>query len=303
MRLIYEGKEITNNVDINNAVIIDAAGGQADSLEIRFSDTQKLWSSWRPEKNQRIELSRDGFKSGIMYVDSWEQVPGYFILQALSVPQEAKTAYYRSWEDVQFLELVQEIAGRYKLDLHTQGIQNYLYKRVEQKNQTDIQFLSGRCKLEGYALKITNNTLVIFNESAMEKEPPAAVLDSGDFDGEYQFWDNSIGVFSACQIIYGSVKAETKDMTLYGPVRKITDIPVSSIGEAQRFSAGILRSLNKSHAGGSCRIRFNPGIAAGNMIEIQNIGLADGKYYCEKVVHNLVAERTKLYLRRPMEGY
>ena len=77
MRLIYEGTDITKDVEINKAMIVDTSGGEADSLEIRFSDTQRLWSKWRPEKNHRIELNKQGFSSGEMYIDAWEQIPGF----------------------------------------------------------------------------------------------------------------------------------------------------------------------------------------------------------------------------------
>ncbi|MCR4442140.1 MAG: hypothetical protein QHH10_08285 [Peptococcaceae bacterium] len=303
MRLLYEGTDITKDVEINKAIIVDAAGGRADSLFIRFNDTQGLWSKWKPEKNQRIELSKMGFSSGEMYIDSWEIISGYFILQALSVPQQAKTTYSRSWEGICLMELIQEVAGRYGLTIKTYGIENHLYRRVEQINQTDIEFLSERCRLEGYSLKVTNKSLVVFDERAMEKEAPVKTLYRSDFDDDYCFWNHSTRVFSACQISYGTIKADTQD-PVFGPVKKINgELYIDSIGEAKRFSAGILRNLNKSYAGGRCRIKFEPGIAAGNMVEIKDMGMADGKYFCEEILHDLMAEKTTLKLRRPLEGY
>lgn len=303
MQLIFEGVDITKDVEINKAEITDTAGCQADSLEIRFSDTQKLWSKWKPEKNHRIEIKEGGFSSGQMFVDSWAQIPGFFILRALSVQQEAKTPFYKAWEEVRFLEIVNEIAGKYGFQVQTYGIENHNYKRLNQFNKTDIEFLSDLCKLEGYSLKITNMALVIFNEVYIEQQAPVKTIYLEDFDGDFYFEDGLAGAYSACQIIYGDIKAETRDNTIKGPVKKVTDLFVSSIAEAQRFSAGILRNLNKNHAWGTCKIRFDQGLAAGNMVELSGLGLSDGKYFCETVIHELVSEKTKLRLRRPLEGY
>ena len=303
MQLIYEGVDITNDVEINRAEVTDSAGGQADSLEIKFSDAQKLWSKWKPEKNHRIELKKGGFSSGVMFIDSWVQLPGFFILRALSVPQEVKTPFYRAWEDVRFLEIVQEIAGRYGFQIQTFGIENHHYKRLNQSNKTDIEFLSDLCKLESYSLKITNKSIVIYNEVLIEKDVHIKKIYLEDFDGDFYFEDSIAGAYSACQVLYGDIKAEAKDSAVKGPIKKVTDLYVSSIGEAQRFSAGILRNLNKERAWGKCRIRLDPGIAAGSMVEISGVGISDGKYFCEKVVHEFVSGKTKLYLRRPLEGY
>lgn len=304
MRLIYEGTDITKDVEINKAMIVDTSGGEADSLEIRFSDTQRLWSKWRPEKNHRIELNKQGFSSGEMYIDAWEQIPGFFVLKALSLPQEAKTTFSRSWEEVRLFELVNEVAARYKLGTRTFGINNHFYKRLDQINKTDIEFLAWRCSLEGYSLKVTDKTIVIFDERTMEKSSPVKTIYHSDFDGDYIFWDQSTEIFSACRLQCGPIRVEARDSSIHGPIKKIAgEFYVSSIGEAERFAAGILRRLNKNRAGGTCRIRYEPGLAAGNMVEIKDVGLADGLYYCEKVTHNLTAEITKLELRRPLEGY
>jgi len=303
MQLIYEGVDITSEVEINKAEVTDSAGGRADSIEIRFSDTEKLWSKWKPEKNHRIELKKGGFSSGLMFVDSWAQIPGFFILRALSVPQECKAPYYRAWENVRFMEVVNEIAGRYGFDVQTFGAENHHYVRLNQRNKTDIEFLSDLCKLESYSLKITNKNFIIFNEISLEQENPIKTIYQEDLDGDYYFEDGIAGAYSACRVIYDEIKVEIRDPNIRGPIKKVSDLYVSSIYEAQRFSAGILRQLNKNHAWGQCRIRFDAGIAGGNMIAISGLGISDGKYFCEIVIHEFVSEKTKLYLRRPLEGY
>jgi len=303
MQIIYEGKDITSSVDIHRADITDIAGGKADSLEICFSDPEGMWSKWKPQKNDTIEIIEDGFSSGEMYIDELEQQRGLYIIRALSIPQEAKTHKTKSWEQVRFLEFAREIASRYGFTLQTYGIENYLYNRLDQNNQADFEFLALRCMLEGYALKITDKKVVIYDERYMENQQAVKTIYLSDFDGNFKFKNKSTEIYSSCRVTYGSIQSEYKATGIYGPTLNISNIVLSSQAEAERYAKNILRFYNKYEQTGKCPIEFDAGIAASCNVQIVDVGMADGKYFCEKVVHRLVEGKTVLNLRRPLEGY
>lgn len=303
MRIIYEGVDITETVEVKKADIIDNAGGVADSIELWFDDPQGFWSQWHPQKNHKVQLKEGGFDSGIMYVDELEQKRGLFIIRALSIPQEAKTDRIKSWENIRFMELATEIASKYGLSLETYGIQNHLYQRVDQYEQADFEFLAWRCMLEGYALKITGGKAIIYSERYIESQPPAKTLYIEQFDGDYSFRTKSTGIFGACKVSYESISYEFRAAGTLGPTLQFTDIYVSSQGEAERFAKNLLRAKNKYEHTGYCAIELDPGIAAGTMLQVAGVGLADGKYFCEQAIHKLVEGKTVLRLRRPIEDY
>jgi len=303
MQLIYEGQDITGAVEIKKADIVDNAGGMADSLELWFDDPQGFWSQWKPQKNHKVRLKESGFDSGLMYVDELEQQRGLFIIRALSVPQEAKTDNTKAWESVRFMELATEISGKYGFGLQIYGVQNHLYDRVDQVEQADFEFLAWRCLLEGYSLKITDGKVIIFAERYMESQAPVKTIYKEQLDGDYSFRSKSTEIYGACRISYGNISYEFRPLGTSGPTLKITDIYVSSQGEAERFSQSLLRSKNKYAQLGYCTIELDPGLAAGNMIQIQGVGMADGKHLCWQVIHRLVGKKTFLRLRRPVEGY
>lgn len=304
MQVIYENSDITSLVNINKADFTDNAGGIADSLDIQFGDPEGVWSKWKPKRNDKVQISQGSFKSGLMFIDELEQQRGMFKIRALSIPQEAKSCNTKGWEAVRFLELASELASRYGFQLQTYGTTNYLYDRVDQFEKADFEFLSDRCLLEGYLLKITDSKVVIYSEAYMEGMQEVKTINLQQFDGAYNFKDTSTGIYNSCTINYGSIKCEYKPAAApIGPVLSYKDIYIASQGEGERYAKNLLRAYNKNESTGRCTIELDTALAAGNSINIKGVGLADGKYFCSQIVHKLMDKKTNLKLRKPLEGY
>jgi uncharacterized protein len=303
MQLMYEGKDITSDVEIRKADLTDNAGGELDSLELYLNDPKGLWSQWKPEKNHSVQIKESGFDSGVMYIDEISQSRGLVILKALPIKQEAKTENVKAWNNVRFLEFAQEIANNHGLTLQTYDIQNHFYTRVDQLGQADFYFLAFRCLLEGYALKVSGGKLIIYNESVMEAQTPTKTLTLNDIDGDFLYKDKSHQIYGACKIAIKSFPFKFKAPGTYGPTLKVFDLFPGSLGESERFSKGLLRSKNKFEKMFSGAIRLDPGIAGGNTVELKTFGLADGNYFAYQVIHKYVEKRTVLKLRKPLGGY
>lgn len=308
MNLIYEGKDITNYVEIKEADIIDNAGGIADKIELKFADTENLWSKWKPKKGHKVVINESGFSSGLMYIDEWHQSRGLFRLKAISTPLTAKTVKTRSWENIRFLKLASDIAQSQGLALQTFNIQDWFYDRMDQVEQTDFEFLNDRCMLEGYCLKITDGKAVIYNESMQEKETPVKTIYRSEFIGEFDFYSVSNGVYSGCIVNHMTDSGElikyefTPSIISAGPILK-KDIRLGNRAEAERYAKGLLRYANKHETVGMIKIKLNPSIAAGNMVMIADVGIADGNYFVERIIHRLTSDISILSLRKPLEGY
>ncbi|BAE83964.1 phage late control D family protein [Desulfitobacterium hafniense] len=301
MQLIYEGVDITADIEIRRAYLIDNAGGEFDSIELCVNDPKGLWSQWKPEKNHTIQIKESGFDSGVMYADEISQRRGTISIKALPVKQEAKTEFTRAWDNVRFLEIAQEIAGRQGLRLTTYDIQNHFYNRVDQLQQSDLQFLSFRCLIEGYCLKVSNGKLIVFNESVMEAQAPSVTLIPDDIDGDFVFKNKSNQIYGACRVVNTLYPFEFKSG--HGPTLKIDKLNPGSLGESERYSKALLRSKNKYEKTFSGLIRLDPGIAAGSTLQLKNFGLANGNYYAYQVIHRFKEKCTELRLRAPLEGY
>ena len=304
MKLIYEEKDISEFIEISKVDFTDNAGFIADSIELCFSDTKNIWSTWKPQKNHKLRILHEGFDSGIMYVDELEQRKGTFIIRALSIPQEAKNYNSQGWEAIRFLELATQIASRYKFNLKTYGVENYYYQRVDQLEQSDIEFLAQRCILEGCILKICNNSIVIYNEAYIEGAEAVRTILFPELEGIYKFLNKATNIFNSCEIKNNGIKSTFKPATApMGADLKLSDIYLTSQGEADRFAKNILRSKNKYEWSGTFVINLDTTIAAASNVDIKGIGISDGKYFCEQVIHSFIEQKTIIKCRKPLEGY
>ncbi|WP_157833806.1 phage late control D family protein [Ruminiclostridium josui] len=308
MNIIYEGVDITDSIEVSKADIIDNAGGIADSIDLRFADTEGLWSKWKPLKGHKINVLEGGFSSGTMFTDYISQSRGSIRLKGLSIPLEAKTTKTKAWESIRLLGMAKEIAGRYGFVLETYGgVNDYLYERIDQINQADFEFLSYRCMLEGYVLKIWDGKVIIYDEQTYERKEPVKEIILEQLDGDYEFKTVSSGLFSSCSItsvtVSETITKEFKPSTApVGPILK-QKMFVSNLAEAERYCRGLLRYSNKTENIGRIKLELDPELAAGSCVDISGIGLADGKYFIDWAVHSLKEKKTILSLRKPLEGY
>lgn len=303
MQLIYEGKDITGSVDLRKAEVIDKAGNELDSNEIYANDPEGLWSKWRPAKNHVIELRNGGFTSGKMYLDEIGQEAGLMILKALPVKQQAKQSNSKGWDKVTFLELAQEFAGRHSLQLKTYGIHNYTYQRVNQVETPDLVFLAGRCLLEGYVLKISDGSLVIYDEKYMEIQASVETIYINDFNGNFSYMDKSTGIYGGCSIVFEDFSYTYTAPDVYGPIIKTNNIPVYNLAEAQRYARNITRSHNKFEKTLSFTVDLDSKFTAGNTVEVKGTGIADAKYFIYEARHRMLHNKKLLKLRQIPEGY
>lgn len=64
MELYYEGKNITDSVNITGAVARDASGGRSDSLTVTL-DHASSWYRWGPKKMTKLRSSTVATPRGI----------------------------------------------------------------------------------------------------------------------------------------------------------------------------------------------------------------------------------------------
>lgn len=308
MNILYNGTDITDSVQPVTLRITDNVGGIPDSLSISFSDTDGVWSKWKPAKNDTLQVKENGFDTGLMFIDQLNQSAGVFGIKALSIPQTSKSARSQGWEKVRLLEIATEIAARYGFTLQTFNIINHLYERIDQQELADFAFLCGLCTLEGYALKINDRSLVIYSEQAQELQavdPNMATIGAGSINGTFAFANNSTDIYQKCIVLSNGtsfIQGEYSAPGILGPTIK-RSINATNQAEVNRWAKGVLRSYNKHMITGSLSINLNTNYAAGTNLNVEDIGMFDGKYTIHKLMHDLLNNKTALTLRKPLEGY
>ena len=303
MQLYFEGIDISAKVGISFAEITDSAGGQLDGVDATFADTEGNWSQWQPAADNTILLRQEGFSSGVCYVDEIGQQYGQYILQGVSMPSGAKAARSRSWERATLLEIISDMAGGLGYGFATYGTANPVYQRMDQMGVTDMAFLSELCAREGYALKVNDRRVIVYDEATFEAVTPVRKITGRDFLGEWEYTQHREGTYAGCRVSYGSISAEYIAAGRAGEMLDIRDQYLSSVGEAQRYARGMLRQANRLEHSITGGIKLDLSLAGGSMVEVTEVGTANGLYMVDQVRHRLTEGISGLKLRRKLEGY
>lgn len=306
MKVIYQGVDIYPEISVNRCFHDMYAEKQSDELLLKLNDTRQLWDTWSPKKGDTIAIEDGAAKTGEMFIESVVPESGMITLRAFSMPQSVKDKRSKSWEKVKFLQLAEEIAGRHGLTLETYGITDQLYEYVEQNNLPDFAFFQNRCTLEGAAFLVYNKKLVVYDQAFMESQTPAdtiTITPASDF--EYR--DEGANAYGSAEVVNGGLTGSFSapaggDKAL----RKVIQVPMSNQSEADRFAKGILRDANKDATVATLWTnKILRDYAAGSVVTLTTEGVKswDGPAFISRIRHDYVKTRSKLYLRRPLEGY
>ena len=305
MKIIYEGVDIYPSVSVNQCIYDSYGEQQGDVLKIAFNDTNDIWDSWNPAKNDKISVSLGACNTGDMNIISIKPENGLMCLRASSIPGSYNKKNNKSWKCVRFKQLCNEIASRHGLSCDFYGVTDYVYEYVNQQNKEDFIFLEERCVLEGCAFLVYNNRLIIYSESHIETAGATETLHIGN-DVRFDYEDRSKDVYGVCNAKNGSITGTYTSGVNDRVLEKILTGKISSQAEADRFAMNLLRFENKNMTSGMCcSDKYLPGYAAGSLINLEAAGVVswNGAVLMTHVRHDFVKATTKLWFRKALEGY
>ena len=305
IQIIYEGTDIYPDISVSACIHDMYAGERADELLLRLNDTRELWDIWSPKPGDTIVVRYGAATTGKMYVGSIIPENGLVTLRALSIPQAAKDRTNKTWESIRFLQLCEEIAARHGLTFVHYGITDRVYGYAVQHDLPDFAFLWQRCVLESAAFLVYDGTLVVYSEQYLESQPALGTIVLGPGD-DFEYSDDSGSARGRAEVTNGSVTGtytapNGSDRTL----RKTIPLHMGSRAEADRFAKGLLRNANKDLTTGAIWQPLSPSCAAGSVVSVRTGGTRswDGPVFLTHVRHDYVNEQSKLFFRKPMEGY
>ncbi|MDU4598228.1 MAG: hypothetical protein E6Y49_09745 [Clostridium sporogenes] len=239
-----------------------------------------------------------------MFIDELGVIKGRYLIKAISTPLKSKTNNTKSWEKATFIEIAQSLVQELGLQLETYYIKNYLYERIDMINKTNLEFLNLFCILESFNLKISNGKAIIYDEKTLEDFKSIRTFTEDDFIGNYSFDTVSDGLYGSCIIKHFGEKLIEHKVVInnIGPTLH-KNIKVNNLGEAERFGKGLLRYRNKNETTGNFYIKLDTSLAAGNTINIKDLGHFNGKYFINNVKHILTENKSYLNVRKILEGY
>ncbi len=199
-----------------------------------------------------------------------------------------------------------EIAGRHGLTLETYGITDQTYDYVEQNNLPDFAFFQNRCTLEGAAFLVYDGKLVVYDEAYMEGQQPVDTITITPAN-DFEYRDEGTYAYGSAEAVNGGLTG-----TFSAPsggdkvLRRILPFRMTDQSEADRFAKGLLRDANKNATVGTLWTgSLLRDYAAGSVVTLATEGVKswDGTAFISRIRHDYVKTRSKLYLRKPLEGY
>ena len=224
-----DGTDISETLadSILNFTYTDRASGESDSINLTVADRDKKFiDDWYPEnglafkaiiktENWNEDGDSDGLDTGIFKIDSCVLTgpPDKFSIKAVSIPvtsslkRQEKT---NTWEEATLQEIAQTIAGNAGIEMMYEVESDIQLDRVDQLQRTDMSFLMDLCTKYGVSLKVTNERMVLFEESVYEKKAPVDTFDKSEVGNRiigYTFAQDINDMVSKVELFYKDPKS------------------------------------------------------------------------------------------------
>jgi phage protein D len=178
---------------------------------------------------------------GLFEVDqvSFKWAPGTVDVKACSIPYTSTIKgenKFKAWENKSLDQIASDITTQNEMTVLWDTEEHVRFKRIDQNDQTDLEFLMKQCKEAGLTVKVKRNQIKIFSETEYEKRPPAFDL-----------------VFGASEILSASFATKTADTAKESEV-EFTDPETGKVTKAKasdsnpkRKTARKVRSYDNPH--------------------------------------------------------
>ncbi|MEK4247096.1 hypothetical protein MKZ20_17505 [Psychrobacillus sp. FSL K6-2684] len=331
VEVIYKGVDITEelSLDLLSFTYTDNASGSADDISLVINDAKRKWiSSWAFEQGDTLKANlvtinwrKEGevkrLPCGSFTVDEPEYSgrPSVVNLKAVSTPANSNfmhTKRSKSWKNVTLKQVASDISNRYSLTLFFDSKSNPLIKKLEQSDEADAAFLQKLCEDEGFACKITDEKIILFNEEEYESKKYIATFKEGSSTVlGYSFKPTLTNTaYAGVSLKYYDAKKKKTIEYLYTTKEidkekdKIFKINkrVSDVEEAKRLAKSTLRNKNKKQLAATIELIGDTRILASCVIKLEDFGIFSGLYYVDKATHSISGYKTTLEIHKVSGG-
>lgn len=344
VEVAFSGVDITKSICpyLKAFTYTDNEADKADDIQIQLHDRDSIWmEKWLMEAIEAVSAAKlkmdtvivrenwrgDG-KDIVLPCGEFELdnvvlsgPPATITIKGTSLPFSApvrQTKKNNDWENITLSAIARELAGANGMSCMYESAYDPFYKRVEQRQASDIEFLSRLSHDAGISLKATNSIIVLFDQATYEAKPPVITIQKGKAGG-YIKYKMDVGAadsqYSSCRVSYvdpesgkcieATAKIEDYNANAKNNQQLEITAKVSSKDEAKTLAEKHLRLHNKYSKSVTFTFSGNPALVAGVTAQLKGWGAFDGKYIITQAVHTADGSgyTTQIKLRRVLEGY
>lgn len=289
----------------------DKADEELDDLQIVLEDREGIWQGdWLPQTGDVIEASIqtenwreigavEELPCGTFEVDEMElesSAEGGDTVTVKAVPAAVKSSLMlqkktRSWEKAPITTVIADIAGAAGLDTLYRGPE-LVYERVEQRQESDLEFMQRITKEQGLRLAVKSDRVVVYAGQTADRLEPIAIRRASEADpGEgldfqsFRAKRTTEGIYTQCVVGYTKAADSETIETQYEPNIPPTTGRVLYINkrienqaQAERMAKAELRDKNRKEQTASLSGMGDTRFRAGTVLDIQGWGRFDSKY-------------------------
>lgn len=289
----------------------------ADDLKIEVQDRDGVWvEHWLQEAveaaaGNRLSISamitpENWMKAGYLKTGTFELdrvdasgPPATVTINATSLAFSGslrQTKKSKAWESCSLRGIASEIAAGGGMGCLYESGTNPSYDRVEQTNQSDIEFLKKLCQDAGISIKATDGKIVLYDQAAYEAKAPVLTIEKGVKGGytKYKLSSGSADTrYAKCRVRWMDpttgtcIEGTAEDGDVSGEQCLEVKARVASVGEAQTLALKHLRLHNKLAKTVTFTLPGDVGLVAGVTILLKGWGGWDGKYIVTRAVHTV----------------
>lgn len=324
----WAGKDVTTDLapHLLSLSYADHLTGSADSLNFDLEDREGKWSGdWRPTFGDTcvarikatpwltaVEDLRCGkFAHDKIAIKGPPKVATFACVSAPMGTGLRRTKRTRAWNKVSLRDIAQDIATRSGLTLLWDGAAGAKYQHRKQEQKSDLEFLEELAKESGRTLKITEDQIVVFDESSRDQAASVGTIDlAGGHVLSWSFDSDDSDRYGLCIVSY--FNARTGKVVKYqytdpsnsdGQTLEIRT-SCDDAGQAERRAKAHLRASNKWANKGRLTVMGDPGLVAGTTFDLVSGYGFNGKYIVTKATHSPVGGyAVELEVRLCLEGY
>lgn len=298
MRLIYENTDITSYADISTCIYRDTAGDKCDILDITLQNAA-AWHRWKPQKNDRIAVTKNGYCSGTLYLNTIVPEDGKYRILATGTPQGAATKRNALYHQKTLAQILNECATECGMASTHWGIETEEPINICRENESVPAFLARILHMEGARLKAHNGKLTGIGIGwAQDLQAVQKIKLAPDQDGvRYLRMDNAKR--SRHRILTPYADASAQDtMAGWGTERTYTHYPAMNNVQAGRWARGTLLCENIEAEEITLSTAFNPGVTAMCRIDVESTTDMQGEWLVHDAEHDLINNKSTIRMHR-----
>ncbi len=300
--------EKTNINEFNEGfTYTDPASGESDTIDVVLANIDLQWAdAWMPKKGDKLTATiiqtswndpgdRIIFQCGEFCLDDLQYSGPDMTcsIGGVSVPEKIafrSTERNKTWDSATLKEIAQEIAAKYCLELDYTGSPIKL-GILEQSKESDSSFLKKICDDYGMSFKVYCGKIVIYDKQEFEAREPVTVLKRTDLQ-KWSYNNTLVGTYTGATIKYTSGNDDSELTCVVGGGDRMLNIneKVENLQEAQLKACAKVNAENEKAETMTATIMADTSIVAGSTVMIKGLYHMDGKYFVDKVTHNLKPE-------------